>query len=49
MRLNFSHAAIEYARSMASHEPFPKLGKAKSVSALNEFLDGLGDDCPACE
>jgi hypothetical protein len=49
MRLKFSHASIQYARALASQEPFPKLGSAKSVVALDEFLDGLGDDCPACE
>jgi hypothetical protein len=48
MRLKFSHAAIDYARALASQEPFPKLGRAKSVAALDEFLDGLSDDCPAC-
>ena len=48
MRLKFSHAAIDYARALASQEPFPKLGRTKSVAALDQFLDGLGDDCPAC-
>ena len=48
MRLKFSHASIEYARALASQEPFPKLGRVKSVAALDEFLDGLSDDCPAC-
>ena len=48
MRLKFSHSAIDYARALASQEPFPKLGSAKSVVALDEFLDGLSDDCPAC-
>jgi hypothetical protein len=48
MRIKFSHAAIEYARALASREPHPKLGKSKSVAALDEFLDEVGDDCPAC-
>ena len=48
MRVKFSHASIEYARALASQEPFPKLGSTKSVAALDQFLDGLGDDCPAC-
>ncbi len=48
MRLKFSHSSIEYARALASQEPFPKLGRAKSVAALDHFLDGLSDDCPAC-
>lgn len=48
MRLRFHHAAIDYAHALAAADPLPGKSKAKSVEALDEFLDGLNDDCPAC-
>ena len=48
MRLRFHHGAIDYAHALAAADPLPGKSKAKSVEALDEFLDGLNDDCPAC-
>jgi hypothetical protein len=48
MRLKFHHAAFDYARALAAADPLPGKSKTKSVEALDEFIDGLGDDCPAC-
>ena len=48
MRLRFHHAALDYAHALAAADPLPGKSKAKSAEALDEFLDGLGDDCPAC-
>jgi hypothetical protein len=48
MKLRFHHAAIDYAHALAAADPLPGKSKAKSVEALDEFLDGLNDDCPAC-
>jgi len=48
MRLRFHHAALEYAHALAASEPLPGRGKAASVAVLDEYLDRLGDDCPAC-
>lgn len=48
MRLRFHHAAIDYAHALAAADPLLGKSKAKSVEALDEFLDGLNDDCPAC-
>lgn len=48
MRLKFHHAAIDYAHALAAADPLPGKSKAKSAETLDEFLDGLGDDCPAC-
>lgn len=48
MRLRFHHAALDYAHSLAAADPLPGKSKAKSAETLDEFIDGLGDDCPAC-
>ena len=48
MRLRFHHAAIDYAHALAAADPLPGKSKAKSAETLDEFLDNLGDDCPAC-
>jgi hypothetical protein len=48
MRLRFHHAAIDYAHALAARDPLPGKSKAKSAAALDEYLDGLSDDCPAC-
>jgi hypothetical protein len=48
MRLKHHHAAIEYAHALAAHEPYPGMSKPKCVAAIDEVLDGLGDECPAC-
>ncbi|CAN5219372.1 hypothetical protein BH11PSE4_BH11PSE4_28380 [soil metagenome] len=48
MKLRFHHAAIDYAHALAANDPLPGKSKAKSAAALDEFLDGLSDDCPAC-
>lgn len=48
MRLRFHHAAIDYAHALAAGDPLPGKSKAKSAAALDDFLDGLSDDCPAC-
>ena len=48
MKLRFHHAAIDYARALAAADPLPGKSKAKSIEALDDFLDGLDDDCPAC-
>ena len=48
MRLRFHHAALDYAHALAAADPLPGKSKAKSAETLDEFLDGLGDDCPAC-
>ena len=48
MRLKFHHAAIDYAHALAAADPLPGKSKAKSAETLDEFLDGLGDECPAC-
>ena len=48
MRLKFHHAAIDYAHALAAADPLPGKSKAKSAETLDEFLDSLGDDCPAC-
>ena len=48
MRLRYHHAALDYAHALAAADPLPGKSKAKSAEALDEFLDGLGDDCPAC-
>jgi hypothetical protein len=48
MRLRFHHAAIDYAHALAANDPLPGNSKAKSAAALDAFLDGLSDDCPAC-
>jgi len=48
MRLRFHHAAIDYAHALAAKHPLPGKSKAKSIAVLDEVLDGLSDDCPAC-
>lgn len=48
MRLRFHHAALDYAHALAAADPLPGKSKAKSAETLDEFLDGLSDDCPAC-
>ncbi len=48
MKLKFHHAAIDYAHALAAVDPLPGKSKAKSAEVLDEFLDGLSDDCPAC-
>ncbi|MBC7579138.1 MAG: hypothetical protein H7312_17540 [Tardiphaga sp.] len=48
MRLKFHHAAIDYAHALAARDPLPGTSKRKSATVLDEFLDGLSDDCPAC-
>jgi hypothetical protein len=48
MKLKFHHGAIDYAHALAAADPLPGKSKAKSAEMLDEFLDGLGDDCPAC-
>ena len=48
MRLRFHHAAIDYAHALAAADPLPGKSKAKSAETLDEFLDNLSDDCPAC-
>jgi hypothetical protein len=48
MRLRFHHAAIDYAHALAATDPLPGTSKAESVAALDDYLDGLSDDCPAC-
>jgi hypothetical protein len=48
MRLRFHHAAIDYAHALAASDPLPGKSKAKSAETLDQFLDGLSDDCPAC-
>ena len=48
MRLKFHHAAIDYAHALAAADPLPGKSKARSVEMLDEFIDALGDDCPAC-
>jgi hypothetical protein len=48
MRLRFHHAAIDYAHALAASDPLPGKSKAKCVAVLDDFLDGLSDDCPAC-
>ena len=48
MRLRFHHAALDYAHALAAADPLPGKSRAKSAETLDEFIDGLGDDCPAC-
>ena len=48
MRLRFHHAAFDYAHALAAADPLPGKSKAKSAEMLDEFIEGLGDDCPAC-
>lgn len=48
MRLRFHHAALDYAHALAAADPLPGKSKAKSAEVLDEFIDGLGDDCPVC-
>lgn len=48
MRLKFHHAALDYAHALAAADPLPGKSRAKSAETLDEFIDGLGDDCPAC-
>ena len=48
MRLRFHHAALDYAHALAAADPLPGKSKAKSAATLDDFIDGLGDDCPAC-
>ena len=48
MRLRYHHAALDYAHALAAADPLPGKSRAKSAETLDEFIDGLGDDCPAC-
>jgi hypothetical protein len=48
MRLRFSHAAMDYAYALAEHAPFPGMTTVQSRDAIDETLDRLSDDCPAC-
>jgi hypothetical protein len=48
MRLKFNHASLDYAHALAAAAPFPGKSKAQSAEVLDEYLDGIGDECPAC-
>ncbi|HEX7883264.1 MAG TPA: hypothetical protein VF499_11065 [Afipia sp.] len=49
MRLRFSHAAIDDAYALADFAPFPGMTAVQSQDAIDETLDRLSDDCPACD
>jgi hypothetical protein len=47
-KLKFDHSAVGYAHDLAKQNRFPGLPSAKCIEAVDEVLDGLGDDCPVC-
>lgn len=49
MRLRHSHHAIDYAKDLAQHRKFSGRNKRARISAVEDVLDGLGDNCPGCE
>lgn len=49
MRLRFNHRSVDYAHALATHQPYKGLSKAKCIVVIDEVLDGLGDQCPACD
>lgn len=48
MRLKFDHTSLDYAHALAAAAPYPGKSKASSAAILDEYLDGIGDECPAC-
>lgn len=48
MRLRFSHQGLDYAHALAEHERYPGMSKAKCIEAVDQLLDCLSDECPAC-
>jgi hypothetical protein len=48
MRLKFDQTSLDYAHALAAAAPFPGMSKAKSASLLDDYLEGIGDECPAC-
>jgi hypothetical protein len=47
MRLKFDHTSLDYAHALAA-AAFPGMSKAKSAALLDDYLKGIGDECPAC-
>lgn len=48
MRLKFDHSSLDYARALAAAAPYPGTSKARSAALLEDYLEGIGDECPAC-
>jgi hypothetical protein len=48
MRLKFDHTSLDYAHALAAAAPYPGKSKASSAAIPDEYLDGTGDECPAC-
>jgi hypothetical protein len=48
MRLKSDHTSLDYAHALAAAAPYLGMSKAKSVALLDDYLEGIGDECPAC-
>jgi hypothetical protein len=40
--------ALEHAREMAVHHPFPGTSPDQSLAAIDEVMSSIGDTCPEC-
>jgi hypothetical protein len=49
MRLHHSQQAVDYALSLAEHRKFSGKNRDQRRFAVENILDSLADECPACD
>lgn len=48
MKLKMNPKGLDYAHSLAEHDPYPRKNKLECVAAVDAVYDSLGDDCQGC-
>lgn len=48
-KLKFDRLALQYAHGLAKRKRPRDLSSLKCIEAVDTVLDGLGEQCPACD